>query len=585
MRWTIAKRALGITLVTTSLMLAVAAAGYWGIHRITRSVARAHEETVIADNAALARIYVLELRRYEKDMFLNCLDSKRVKSYHEKYLREDARLGERLRELESLTDHRPEDRRLVDVMGRGADIYVRAMKTIIPKVEAGEIKTPQAGNQAIVPYKDAMHEMEDAAEALAQQSRERMDSATGEVTGVVATTLSLMLGFAGLAVILGFTLSALVARSISQDLRGMIAIVKDIAEGDGDLTRRADGARRDEIGEMALWLNSFIARVHDVVARAKTSVRQVAQASQTLSAASELLATGSQEQASSLEETAASLEQITSSVKQNADNAREANQLAIGSRGTAHTGGDTAMNTVTAMQEINQSSQKVAEIISTIDEIAFQTNLLALNAAVEAARAGDQGRGFAVVAAEVRNLAQRSAQAAKEIKALIQDSRTKVAAGSDLVRKSGENLQQIVVSVNRVTEIMGEIAASSQEQFMGIEQVNRAVAQMDGVVQQSAAQTEELSSTAQSLSVQAAELHALMKHFKVLELDLPTAPSALSLTESGSKGKPGARSVSADTRSVLSIEPAEPRHSNGEPDLPGRRPRGDKLSKADFEEF
>jgi methyl-accepting chemotaxis protein len=238
------------------------------------------------------------------------------------------------------------------------------------------------------------------------------------------------------------------------------------------------------------------------------------------------MSSGAQQQASSLEETAASLEEITGTVKQNADNARQANQLAVGSRDTAEKGGEVVTQAVSAMGEINQSSKKIADIITTIDEIAFQTNLLALNAAVEAARAGEQGRGFAVVAAEVRSLAQRSATAAKEIKALIQDSVQKVQDGSQLVNKSGHTLQEIVSSVKKVTDIIGEIAAASQEQSGGIDQVNKAVSQMDQVVQSNAAQTEEVSSTAQALSLQANQLQQLVGKFK-LEQDSASPARAI----------------------------------------------------------
>jgi methyl-accepting chemotaxis protein len=202
-------------------------------------------------------------------------------------------------------------------------------------------------------------------------------------------------------------------------------------------------------------------------------------------------------------------------VRQNADNARQANQLAVSSRDTAEQGGQVVTAAVSAMGEINQSSKQIADIITTIDEIAFQTNLLALNAAVEAARAGEQGRGFAVVAAEVRNLAQRSATAAKEIKALIQDSVQKVEGGSALVNQSGQTLSEIVAAVKRVTDIIAEITAASQEQSQGIDQVNKAVTQMDQVVQGAAAQAEELSSTAQALAMRAGELQALVGRFKL----------------------------------------------------------------------
>jgi uncharacterized membrane-anchored protein YhcB (DUF1043 family) len=241
----------------------------------------------------------------------------------------------------------------------------------------------------------------------------------------------------------------------------------------------------------------------------------VAAASQQLAAASEQLASGSQEAASSLEETAASLEEITVTVRQNAENADQANQLAASSRDTAEKGGAVVQDAVRAMSEINQASKRIADIITTIDEIAFQTNLLALNAAVEAARAGEQGRGFAVVAGEVRNLAQRSATAAKEIKRLIEDSVQKVEAGSRYVNQSGETLDGIVSSVKRVTDIVAEIAAASREQSTGIEQVNRAVTQLDQVTQGNSSQTEEMSGTAITLSSQAEQLKAVVAQFNL----------------------------------------------------------------------
>jgi methyl-accepting chemotaxis protein len=206
---------------------------------------------------------------------------------------------------------------------------------------------------------------------------------------------------------------------------------------------------------------------------------------------------------------------MTSTVKQNADNARQANQMAVSARDSAEQGGTVVHEAVGAMDAITASSKQIAAIITTIDEIAFQTNLLALNAAVEAARAGEQGRGFAVVAAEVRALAQRSAGASKEIKNLITDSVTKVEGGSRLVLKAGTTLTDIMTQVKKVADLIAEIAAASQEQSQGIEQVNKAVSQMDSVTQQNAAQTEELSSTAQTLAAQAEELSAQVAQFKL----------------------------------------------------------------------
>jgi methyl-accepting chemotaxis protein len=287
------------------------------------------------------------------------------------------------------------------------------------------------------------------------------------------------------------------------------------AVASGDLTASLDVHTRDEVGQMAGALNTALEKLRSTLQEVAEGSANASSASQQLAAAAEAIASGAQEQAASLEETSASLEEITATVRQSADNAKEASQLASGSKDSAEKGRSVVASAVTAMEEINAASAKISEIISTIDEIAFQTNLLAVNAAVEAARAGEQGRGFAVVASEVRSLAQRSAGAAKEIKGLIQDSLKKVERGSELVNRSGETLQGIVSSVTRVTDIVGEIAAASEEQSTGVEQVNTAMTQMDQVTQSNAAQTEELSSTAQSLSDQATRLMELVATFKL----------------------------------------------------------------------
>jgi len=242
---------------------------------------------------------------------------------------------------------------------------------------------------------------------------------------------------------------------------------------------------------------------------------EVSSAAQQLTAAAEQISGGAQHQASSLEETAASLEEIGSTVKQNADNAQHASQLANGARDTAEKGGKVVSSAVGAMAEITKSSKKIADIITTIDEIAFQTNLLALNAAVEAARAGEQGRGFGVVAAEVRSLSQRTASAAKEIRGLIADALAKVETGTDQVNESGTALQEIMRSVQKMTDVVSEIAAASREQDTGISQVNTAVSAMDQVTQSNASQTEELSATAQSLTGKADHLRELVVAFKL----------------------------------------------------------------------
>jgi methyl-accepting chemotaxis protein len=243
----------------------------------------------------------------------------------------------------------------------------------------------------------------------------------------------------------------------------------------------------------------------------------VSTAAQQIANGNDDLSQRTQEQASSLEETASSMEQMTSTVKQNAENASHANQLARGAREQAERGGEVAGRVITAMGDINVSSRKISEIVGLIQEIAFQTNLLALNAAVEAARAGEQGRGFAVVATEVRSLSQRSASAAKEIKALIDDSAEKVRSGSELVNESAKVLADIVDSVKKVTDIVAEIAAASHEQSAGIEQVNKAVMQMDEMTQQNAALVEEAAAAARAMQEQAGELTRQVGFFQLLD--------------------------------------------------------------------
>ena len=328
-----------------------------------------------------------------------------------------------------------------------------------------------------------------------------------------ASTRRILIAVVTGAVLLAIAMGIFIARLISRPLGETVGVLRAMSKR--DLTRTLAIETRDEVGEMAKALNEACGGMKEAMSEVRDSSGGVASAAEQLAAAAEELSSGTQEQASSQEETSSSLQELSSAVKQNADNARQASQLASGARDAADKGGAVVHSAVAAMAEINSASKRIAEIITAIDEIAFQTNLLALNAAVEAARAGEQGRGFAVVASEVRNLAQRSATAAKEIKSLIQDSVRKVDAGSELVNQSGQTLTDIVASVKRVTDIVGEIAAASQQQAVGIEQVTKAMAQMDQVTQTNSAQTEELSSTAQTLAAHAGQLQALVAQFTI----------------------------------------------------------------------
>ena len=376
-------------------------------------------------------------------------------------------------------------------------------------------------------FGESFRALENEMEGLGDAITRANEATLGEARSGERVAKSMIVAIVLIAMV-ALTLASLpLIRSIIQPIRRFEHAMDDLAQGEGDLTRRMDGHERHEIGHMALAFNRFMDKLHDVIAQTRVSMDAVAQASGEMHASTDSISNSAQTQAASIEETAASLEEITATIRQNADNARLASNLAANARQVAEQGGAVVTQAVSAMAEINESSRRIGVIIGTIDEIAFQTNLLALNAAVEAARAGEQGRGFAVVASEVRNLAQRAAGAAREIKALIADSLDKVGSGATLVNRSGESLHEILDAVKKVTDVVSEIAAASQEQALGVDEVNRAVTQMDQVTQANAAQTEELSATASQLSDQARTVHALIGRFKLAnaEARMPGPPS------------------------------------------------------------
>jgi methyl-accepting chemotaxis protein len=340
--------------------------------------------------------------------------------------------------------------------------------------------------------------------SVAQGMRDDAEKHFHRSTTIIVGAMLIGLAAAGA---LGFFL----VQSIVSALNTAVSIADRIANGEigNDVVVRSN----DEPGQLLSSLKRMDAKLVEIVAGVRASADAVGAASRELSHGNDDLSQRTQQQAAALEETASSMEEMTATVKQNADNARQANQLAVGAREQAERGGAVVQRAIGAMGEINSSSRKIADIIGVIDEIAFQTNLLALNAAVEAARAGEQGRGFAVVATEVRNLAQRSASAAKEIKDLIQDSVEKVKTGSELVDESGRTLSEIMESVKKVTDIVAEIAAASEEQSAGIEQVNNAVSQMDNVTQQNAALVEQAAAASKAMEQQSTTLQRQIGYF------------------------------------------------------------------------
>jgi methyl-accepting chemotaxis protein len=322
-----------------------------------------------------------------------------------------------------------------------------------------------------------------------------------------------MFGVCALALVLGSVIAWMLTHSITKPLDAAIEVANRVAGG--DLSSEIDASATDEIGQLFAALKEMNSSLARTVGQVRLGTDTIAVASREIAAGNADLSSRTEAQASSLEETASSMEELTATVRQNADNAHQANQLVLNASAVAVRGGDVVRQVVDTMGSIKNSSGKIVDIIGVIDGIAFQTNILALNAAVEAARAGEQGRGFAVVATEVRSLAQRSAAAAKEIKALIHDSVGQVDVGSKLVDGAGQTMDEIVSSVKRVADIMNEIASASREQSIGIEEVNRAVGQMDEITQQNAALVEQAAAAAESMQDQAQSLAAAVSIFKL----------------------------------------------------------------------
>ncbi|MCC6406602.1 MAG: MCP four helix bundle domain-containing protein [Planctomycetes bacterium] len=404
------------------------------------------------------------------------------------------------------------ERAALTAVGPDLTAYIAAAESIVETAYTH----PERADQAMLEFDTAFKRLESSLGELGDQlegAAVEHEQAAAERFATASTLIATLLGV-GTALAIGLALfGTWAARGISVPLTNAIALLRRVAER--DFTPRMAAQGDAQMAEMAASLNQALESVQNALTEVRGEASELASVAGAISDGSRRLSDGSQNQASALEETAASLEEITGTVKQNADSAKQASQLASSSQQTAERGGAVVGEAVASIREISESSKRIAAITSTIDEIAFQTNLLALNAAVEAARAGEQGRGFAVVASEVRNLAQRSAQAAKEIKTLIEESVGKIEKGTELVDRSGRSLEEIVGSVKRVNQIIAEIASASQEQSIGVEQVNRAVTQMDQTVQATASQTGELASSASTLADQAKRLQALVDRFRL----------------------------------------------------------------------
>ncbi|WP_374674324.1 methyl-accepting chemotaxis protein [Ideonella sp.] len=496
-----------------ALMAAIAGFGVWGVDSLFRMTEQALQRDVsLAQHAADLQALTLMERRYEKDSFFQIGQADKRADYLAKW--EDA--AGRLRTvLQAARGHDmpAEDQEVLNQVGQHFTAYVTGFREVSARVDEGAIGSPEDANTAMDRHKAAVRGMESAVHTINERAMARASAVLAQVEQVRDTTVRWQLALTALGMALAALSIGLVTRSITRPLHRAVAVAETVASG--DLSSRIDAQGTDETGQLL----GALQRMNDGLVRI---VSQVRNASQSIASGSSQLAMGSSElsqraeaQAGSLEQTAASMEQLTATVQHNAAHAEQASGLALRASQVAEEGGAVVSRVVATMDGISASSRKIADITGVIDGIAFQTNILALNAAVEAARAGEQGRGFAVVAGEVRSLAQRSAEAAGEIKALIADSVQRVEAGSRLVTDAGRTMTQIVEQVREVGGLIREISHSSGQQSAGISQVGSAVAELDRVTQQNTALAEESSAAAESLRRQADDLARLVATFRL----------------------------------------------------------------------
>ena len=446
-----------------------------------------------------------------------------------------------------------EGRRLFDVLTETRGGYAQAREAAVKLLRDGQAEA--AGQYVLKNLRPPQNKFFDALKTMVAFQEKLMQDSADEARNHGSVAIKSTLILSAIAALAAIVIAVIITRSITIPVNRAVDVARTVAAG--DLTSRITVTSKDEIGMLLASLAEMNDNLKKIVGEVRNGTEEIATATTEVATGNMDLSSRTEEQASALEETASSMEELTSTVKQNSENARQANQLAQSAAAVAVRGGDVVSQVVATMESINTSASKIVDIISVIDGIAFQTNILALNAAVEAARAGEQGRGFAVVASEVRNLAQRSASAAKEIKVLIGDSVDKVEAGNKLVSTAGTTMDEVVASVHKLTSIVGEITTASREQEMGIEQINEAITSMDTVTQQNAALVEEAAAATSALQEQAGKLAQAVSVFKLDEMASPaTAAPVRKMTRPVAALKPAVKTPVRQLASAPKPAPA-----------------------------
>ncbi|MCP1573138.1 methyl-accepting chemotaxis protein [Herbaspirillum rubrisubalbicans] len=511
---TITKRLI-LTLSTALLaLLFVGADGLWQLQRAQQRLELIQNRIIPGmDSLNQLNSYLADSRlaAYRLSVFANLADKSELQKAVDAA---NKSLDEEFAHYERDLIFDDQDRALIQADRANIEVYRKALVPFFAAAYANDMNGVRATLQPGTPLAVSAAATKKGFEDHIRIGRKKIDAIKQESDEAHAFALRTMIAVIVVAVLLTGVLGIQMLRIVIHSL-GRIQQTFEHVSQTLDLSRPVPVERMDEIGHTAAAFNKLLARIVEVVSTTRSSTDSVTVAARQIAAGNADLSARTEQQAAALEESASSLEQLTSVVLQNTENARQANELAQSASHIASQGGDVVRQVVDTMNSINHSSRKIVDIIAVIDGIAFQTNILALNAAVEAARAGEQGRGFAVVASEVRSLAQRSAAAAKEIKELIDDSVDKVGSGSKLVEQAGSTMSEIVDSVQRVTQIVANIADASVEQSAGISQVNQAISQMDQGTQQNAALVEEAAAAAQALQGQAEKLESVVAVFQL----------------------------------------------------------------------